>query len=429
MHCSKLRGAAAVATLLTLGLLRPALAQQAAPAPAPTTPAPPAAWADTLTFTGQIEAGMLYNPDSPSDRRNFGHLFTDRSNQPVLNQVLLTAQRPLDPKATGWDFGFKTQFMYGNDARITHYMGEFDHTINEPYQIDIVEANVSIHVPTIGEGGTDVKLGQYPTPIGYEVIDASGNPLYTHSYIFNFGIPLKHTGGYATVHVNSTLDLWLGVDTGVNAWIGNFHGDNNAAIAGLAGLGLTLMDGNLTILGLSHFGPENPCTLVLTFSCNGAFRTENDVVITYKASDKLTSVTEINYIYDYGFNAAGGGIAQYFEYAINDNWSATLRGEVWNDAKGFYVAKYRGNFDFVNTERGLPTSTNGVVGGGKATYTELTLGVTWKPEVPEIFKGLMVRPEVRWDHSDRKSFGVGTPNTVGAYNNQFTLGGDIVLPF
>ena len=427
MTRSHLRGAAAVAILAGLGLVRPAIAQQAAPAPA--APAAPAAWSDTLTFTGQIEAGILFNPDSPSDRRNFGQLFTDRANQPVLNQLLLTAQRPLDPKATGWDFGFKAQFMYGNDARITHFMGEFDHTINAPYQIDIVEANVMLHVPNIGEGGADLKFGQYPTPIGYEVIDASLNPLYTHSYIFNFGIPLKHTGGYGTLHLTSALDLWAGVDTGVNAWIGSGHGDNNAAIAGLAGLGLNLMDGNLTILGLSHFGPENPCTLVLSFGCNAAFRAENDVVVTYKISDKLTSVTEINYIYDFGFQAAGGGIAQYFTYAIDDNWSTTIRGEVWDDAKGFYVAKFRGNFDFVNTERGLPTSPNGVVGGGRATYTELTLGVTWKPDVPEPFKGFMVRPEVRWDHSDRKSFGVGVPNTVGANNNQFTIGGDFVLPF
>jgi hypothetical protein len=413
-------GAAAVAVLAGLGLARPAAAQQAAPAPA--TPAPPAAWADTLKFSGQIEAGITLNPDWPDDRRNFGHLFTDRANQPVLNQFLLTAARPLDPKATDWDFGFKAQFMYGNDARITHFMGELDHTINAPYQIDIVEANVLVHVPGIGEGGTDLKIGQYPTPIGYEVIDASGNPLYSHSYIFNFGIPLKHTGGYATAHLTSTLDLWGGVDTGVNTSLGN--GDNNGSLAGLAGLGLNLMDGNLTILALSHFGPENPSNAGVT-----GWRYENDAVITWKINEKLTSVTELNYIYDAGFQASGGGVAQYLTYAIDDHWSVTGRAEVWNDSKGFYVAKFRGNFDFVNFERGLPTTPGGVVGGGNSTYTELTLGVNWKPEVPKMIEGFMIRPEVRWDHSSNKSFGVGTPNTVGANNNQFTFGADFVLPF
>ena len=43
-------------------------------------------------------------------------------------------------------------------------------------------------------GGTDVKFGQYPTPLGDEVIDATGNTFYSHSYIFNYGLPFKHTG-------------------------------------------------------------------------------------------------------------------------------------------------------------------------------------------------------------------------------------------
>jgi uncharacterized membrane protein YadS len=48
---------------------------------------------------------------------NWGHLFTDKANTPLLNQTILTVQRPLDPKATDYDFGFKGQLMYGSDAR------------------------------------------------------------------------------------------------------------------------------------------------------------------------------------------------------------------------------------------------------------------------------------------------------------------------
>jgi hypothetical protein len=421
-------GVAALTALCVVSAAAPPVLAQVQPGPSDQPPAAPAAWADTLKFSGQIEAGITFNPDSPGDRRNFGHLFTDHANQPVLNQLLLTAQRPLDPKATGWDFGFKLQGMYGADARFTHFLGELDHTINDTNQIDVVEANVMIHVPGLCEGGTDLKIGQYPTPIGFEVIDASGNPLYSHSYIFNFGVPSKHTGAYATAHVTSVLDLWAGIDTGVNTSLGK-PGDNNGAIAGMAGLGLNLMDGNLTILGLSHFGPENPRNAGETFNANSAFRYLNDVVVTWKINDKLTSVTELNYIYDDGFKAGGGGVAQYLTYAIDDNWSVTGRAEIWNDSKGFFVAKFRGNFDFVNAESGLPTSPGGVVGGGHATYTELTAGVTWKPPVPKAIEGFMVRPEVRWDHSDKKSFGVGTPNTVGKNNDQFTLAADFVLPF
>ena len=421
-----LGAASALALTAAFSLAAPTLAQTAPAAPASTAPAAPAAWADTLAFTGQVEAGFTANPLGPPDHRNFGQLFTDHANQPVLNQILLTAQRPLDPKAEGWDFGFKLQGMYGADARYTHFMGEFDRVIHDTNQIDLVEANALIHSPLLGSGGTDLKIGQYPTPLGYEVIDASGNPLYSHSYIFNFGLPFKHTGGYATVHATDLLDLYAGVDSGTNTWIGS-HGDNNDAAAGMAGFGLNMLGGNLTVLALSHFGPENARGAVdfsgKPIDVDGEFRYFNDVVVTWKASDKVTSITEINFVRDDGVNANGGGIAQYITYTFNDNWSLTGRGEVFNDQKGFYVAKFEQPLDFVNAERGLPTSSGGVVSGGKNTYTEVTLGVTWKPELPKPVSGFMLRPEIRYDHASHPVFGDGSDD------NQVTFAADFVLQF
>jgi len=57
---------------------------------------------------GWIEAGITGNPDSPTDNHNFGHLFTDRANEPLLNQAVITAERALDPNATGFDWGFRS---------------------------------------------------------------------------------------------------------------------------------------------------------------------------------------------------------------------------------------------------------------------------------------------------------------------------------
>lgn len=425
-HCKLLGAASTLVLSAALALTTPAAAQTAPAAPAAGAPAAPAAWADTLTFTGQVEAGFTANPEGPPDHRNFGQLFTDHANQPVLNQILLTAQRPLDPKAEGWDFGFKLQGMYGSDARYTHFTGEFDRVIHDTNQIDLVEANALIHSPLLGDGGTDLKIGQYPTPLGYEVIDASGNPLYSHSYIFNFGLPFKHTGGYATVHATDLLDLYAGVDSGTNTWIGS-HGDNNDAIAGMTGFGLNMLGGNLTVLALTHFGPENPRGAV-DFSghpidVNGEFRYFNDIVVTWKATDKLTSVTELNYVRDDGVSATAGGIAQYITYAFNDQWSLTGRGEIFNDSKGFYVAKFEQPLDFVNAERGLPTSSGGVVSGGRNTYTELTLGTTWKPELPKPVSGFMLRPEIRYDHAAHPVFGNGSDD------NQITFAADFILQF
>ena len=136
------------------------------------------------------------NTSSPRNRNNFGQLFTDKANDFQLNQVLATVGRPIPKDATGWEFGFKLQGLFGTDARYTRW-AYFGKGQTNRYQGDIVEANVLLHAPE-PLGGIDFKVGMYSTPMGAETIDPSTNAFYSHSYIFNFGIPLKHTGALSS---------------------------------------------------------------------------------------------------------------------------------------------------------------------------------------------------------------------------------------
>ncbi|CEG10182.1 hypothetical protein BN961_03619 [Afipia felis] len=387
-------------------------------------------WWDTVTISGHVQAGITFNERS-SGGINFGHLFTDKANSPLMNQALLTVQRPLDPKATGFDVGFKIQAMYGSDARYTHFLGEFDQSISGRNQFDIVEAHALFHLPWFTSGGVDVKVGQYVTLEGAEVIYAPDNALYSHSYIFNFGIPFKHTGVMTTTHVSPTLDVYAGIDTGVNTTFGNrfdnFNsGDNNKAAAFHGGIGLNLLDGALTVLATTHIGPENPnvSSVVLAgINPNTALRYINDVTIVWKATDKLTLTTDLNYIRDDGFKATGGGVAQYATYALNDWLKITSRGEVWRDNNAFFVAAFPGNLDFVRVEHGNPLGT--AIGGGATTYGALTVGLAIKPPAPKELDGLVLRPEIRYDTSLNGT----TPFGAGTKRSQLTFGGDIIIPF
>src|SRR5438067_12380168 len=56
---------------------------------------------------GWIEGGITKNFSDPADNQNFGRLFDDREAEPLLNQAVITAERALDPKATGFDWAFK----------------------------------------------------------------------------------------------------------------------------------------------------------------------------------------------------------------------------------------------------------------------------------------------------------------------------------
>jgi hypothetical protein len=406
----------------------PTPSTQAAPSPATPAAPPPGLWIDGVHFYGQLDAGIMGNPSGPADSLNFGRLFDDRANQVQLNQLLLTANKPLDPKNSDYQWGFKVQFMYGSDARYTQFLGELNRVDpNQRYQLDVVEANVLAHLPWLTSGGIDVKAGQYPTPLGYETIDPSTNPFYSHSYIFNFAAPFKQTGLLAVTHVNDVLDIYSDIDTGTNTTFGPL-GDNNGAIGGIGGFNLTLLDGNLTVLALTHFGPDQATRLLspLGVNANGQWRFYNDLVVTYKASDALTLVTETAWARD-GYGAVGKpanaiGVAQYASYSLTDTLTLNGRIEYFRDDNNFFVASFPSNSAPVLAQQGFAPFVH-VAPGTNTTYGEMTIGVTWKPALPAPITGLAIRPEVRWDHA----FTNNNPFNAQMDNNAVTLGVDAVL--
>jgi hypothetical protein len=197
---------------------------------------------------GWIEGGITGNPASPIDNHNFGHLFTDRANEPLLNQMSIVAERALDPNATGFDWGFKAWFMFGSDARYTKSMGFLDLVTNNRMQPDFPEVYLSAHIPIGSTGGLDLKVGKYADPMSAETIDPRNNVFYSHSYIFNFGVPFTDTGILGVFHLNKYIDIYGGINRGANA---TFK-DNNSSLAFEGGIGLNLLDGNLTSVALTH---------------------------------------------------------------------------------------------------------------------------------------------------------------------------------
>jgi hypothetical protein len=406
---------------------------QTPPAASPSEPAKPASWWDTFSIGGHVDGGITFNSRGPSDGINFGQLFGDRANTALLNQAMLTVQRPIDPKLNAFDFGFKLQGMYGTDARYTHSLGIWDEAINDIGQIDIVEANLLFHLPIRTGSSVDFKLGIFPSPMSAEVISAPDNPLYSHSYIFQFGVPFKNTGVLATVHVNDTLDLYLGLDTGANTSIGCcsiYTGDNNAAVSFQAGFGLNgLAGGGLSVVALTHMGPENANQPGVAALCNcdpnRAFRYYMDVVFNWALNDSWTLIADLNWVRDDGFAADGYGVAGYALYKINDIFKVVGRAEVWRDNNGFFVAAFPGNLDYAKIQHGDPSGI--ALGGGNTTYAGFTLGLNITPPLPTnpVVKSLIFRPEVRFDTSLNGT----TPFAAGTAPNQFTFAGDVIFKF
>ncbi len=433
-----LRSTTALATVVALTASMAARADDTTPAPA-TAPAPtPAAAAEApppgyyingIHLGAQFDGGFYGNASSPQNGVNIGQSFTDRSNSVLLNQVLLTVEKQLDKKATDYDFGFKLQGMYGTDARYTHFLNELSNVTNQRTQFDVVEASLSAHTPWLTEGGIDFKVGQFPTLLGFETIDPSTNPFYSHSYIFNYSLPFKHTGAYSITHVIPELDIYLQIDTGNQTSFGN--GDNNGAIAGMAGVGSTLLDGNLTLLALSHFGPEQATRLVGPLA-NTYYRYYNDAYVTYKFNDKLTFTTEFSWVHDaLGANINGQkgadayGAAQYVTYALTDTIALNARAEVFRDQNNFFVGAFANSLGPVQALGGNPPATLVPAAVNGTTYGAITLGFTYKPEVPAAITTLLIRPEIRYDNA----MSGGKPFNNQKDGDAFFFGADVVLGF
>ncbi|ATQ68626.1 hypothetical protein CQW49_12585 [Methylosinus trichosporium OB3b] len=451
MKLTLLTGVAAAALLANVAYAADVASMKAAPA------APPPDWFDTLTIDGFLDGGIVVTPASPYNGLNWGHLFTDRANTPIFNQALFTVQRPLDPKATGIDYGFKFQTFVGEDARYSHYLGQFDYLMHDRTQFTILEAHGLVHLPILTEGGVDVKFGQFVTYNGFEVIPAKDNLFYTHSYNFNFG-PFKHTGVMTVTHATEWLDIYAGVTSGLNTSLG-WAGDNNNSASAYGGFGLNLLDGELTILGFSHSGPENPRQLDPNYvgwpwgtvggipaqcACNpnNTWRYYNNLTTTWKPTENLMFVTDISYMREDGWNpvtnAAGVsrpqgadayGVSQNVSYKVNDAIKINGRLEYFRDNKNFFVVGYPGYFDTVNVAHGYPNQSIAQPAGQGTSYLALTLGATIAPEFPKMpfINGIIFRPEVRWDTTLN-----GAAPFFGWNGNKRTQGMiamDVIVPF
>ena len=114
------------------------------------------------------------------------------------------------------------------------------------------------------------------------------------------------------------------------------------------------------------------------------------------------------------------------EFISNETlFLACRRVEYFRDDHNFFVASFPSNNSPILLQQGFAVPYLHVAPGSNTTYGALTLGVTWKPEVPAPVTGLLVRPEIRWDHA----FTNNHPFNAQTDNNAVTIGMDAVLTF
>ena len=375
---------------------------------------------------GWIQNSFTGNTNGrPKNGQNFGVNPNNLANQWMGNQYYLIFEKALRQDDT-INFGFRFDNLFGNDAQFNHAQGIFNRAFKTNYfsQYDPAQYYAEVHLPWFTEGGLDIKGGRFYTLAGYEVVPATGRPLLSVPYMFNYGQPFTHSGMLTTLHLTKNINIYNGA---INGWDRQFNEHYTWGYIG--GFSATSKSGKTSIATTFVWGP-NQFNTFLPANQNPIYPTgvipppaqfagqrnpgynSNDrglftTVLTHKWNDKLTQVLESDQAWETnvpfalgntdGFNrhnAQWYSFGNWFLYSCNDKFTAVWRSEIFRD-------------------------NNGVRTGTAGDYMEFTLGGIYKPK-----PYLWIRPEARYDFTNGAK--VYNDNTR---NSQLTLGFDIILLF
>lgn len=380
-----------------------------------------------ITVGGWTAQSVTFNFDSPNDRFNGPVTWMDRSNQYFLNQQYFFIERLTDNGGEGIDIGFRSDMLYGSDARFTTAAGLED-------RINKSQSFYGLALPQqyleVAYNDLKVKIGHFYSPVGYFVVPTVGNFFNTLPYTFQYGEPFTHTGALATYQMTDDLAIGSGFTRGWD----NF-GAFNPHLGYLGTLTRTnvLKEGDsFAYVGTWSYEPNQQPG---RFNGPGfSPRYLQTLVYSRPITERMTYVlqsdfgTQQNAMAD-GRTARWYGINTYTFLKSKRFESVTwgLGSEWFRDEEGFRVGGFLPNFTN-NTiggpskTRGLPTTRSGYAG----SFYQTTFGPNWQPN-----SNLIIRPNLRFDYyqgADNNAGGL-RPFDDGNKNHQWILATDVVLTY
>jgi hypothetical protein len=343
-----------------------------------------------MTYGGWFAFGFYTNNDPFSVTDNDLLSFWDRPNELNLDQAWLYAEHLAKSDGCNWACGYRFDLVYGVDAQKTQAFGNSGFPNPQGYDNSWDNGAYGWALPQayaeFAKGDLDIKVGHFFTLVGYEVVPATGNFFYSHSFTMFNAEPFTHTGALGTYKVNDKLSImagWvLGWDTGFDQF-----GDGNAAHVGFV---YQMCDSvkysymaTAGDLGWRGDGYSHSNVLDFTLSKKWEYVLQSDLV--NASANENQSTTE----------ALAYGVNNYLFYTINDCWKWGTRAEWYK--------------------------TNQVTGSSTSFY-EVATGLNYK-----VNANFVVRPEVKfnWTPSDEAYSNA----TGGADFNQTLFGMDAIYTF
>jgi Putative beta-barrel porin-2, OmpL-like. bbp2 len=362
-----------------------------------------------INIYGYVEGGSFYDATAASGHNGATFIgYNNLKNTAVLDKISLNVERTVDPTKKQFDAGFRVEGIYGADARFIHSDGLGD-TQTGRYQWDILQAYADVTLPGLP---MRLRVGKWIELAGFEqfsgnIYGAFGDPagaLYSYSYQFLYAEPGTQTGALVTYVLNPQWTFDAGCTLGWNQSLRS----SNDSLDFLGRVTFTPNDKTSIIFVMTE-GPEFPFAVGnnLPARDNSDSWTALDLVLTQKINDKLSLGLGFDYVEAphipglAGNDKQWGGAAGYASYAFDPRFTLNTRLEWYKDAADGFST-------------GAPVS---------ADYYAATVGVAIKPfPKNNILSHLLVRPEVRYDHSDQPVF-------AGTDRNQLTFSVDALFTF
>ncbi len=347
-----------------------------------------------LSLYGYVETSYTQNFNNPTSGVNNNRSFDGDANSFRPNMAQLVLEKSATPGGALADrAGFRLKLNFGEDAKFTGGTGSDDFDFQEAYIQYMPADNLTL------------QAGRMNTLIGYEVIESPLNPNFSRSFMFGIGEPFTVTGFRATVDFSESASLAV---SAINSFTGLQRDDNNSkSIEAL--LSLTPMD-NVGVSVFGFWGPEGNTRGQAT-----ADRMQVGGILDVQATDQLELVLE-GYYGNQALpgqqNARWNGVAGYAIYDFNDQWGLHVRGEVFEDAAGYFSCF------------GDKTIGNAHVCPAGAAADQTLWETTWTLQYKPV-PNLITRMEFRYDESDRNTFSDGD----GVSDNQSTLAGEMIFLF
>jgi hypothetical protein len=320
--------------------------------------------------------GYLSNLNKPQDQAIGLRYFDNRANTFSVDLAELVVQKAV---AKSGDAGFRIDLVAGTFAGLEQSAG-----LSLGDNADLQQAFASYIAPL----GTGLRfdVGKFVTHMGYELIEGYDgyNDNYSRSLLFNYAIPLTHTGVKASYSPSSKVSLMAMV---VNGWDDAI--DNNASKS--VGAQLVLKPVDPVALYVNYIGgPE-------TADDNHSIRQVIDLVGTLTVSPMFSLGVNADFgtesgtsLVKPGDDATWNGVAGYAKISTSTPFSLGLRAETFKDNGG--------------TRLGI----------GEARVNEFTVTPSFK-----FGSNLVLRAEGRYDASDSAPF---VDDKGIAKKNQATIG-------